>query len=68
VLVTEPAAGGEFSRGLLSAAYGGAVLTGGLAAIPVGRLADRHGVRVLIGAGALVGAAGLVAFSAATAD
>jgi MFS family permease len=68
VLVTEPAAGGEFSRGLLSAAYGGAVLTGGLAAIPVGRLADRHGVRVLIAAGALVGAAGLVAFSAATAD
>jgi MFS family permease len=68
VLVTEPAAGGEFSRGLLSAAYGGAVLTGGLAAIPVGRLADRHGVRLLIAVGALVGAAGLVGFSAATAD
>src|SRR4051794_3059385 len=53
VLVTEPAAGGEFSRGLLSAAYGGAVLTGGLAAIPVGRLADRYGVRVLIAVGAI---------------
>ena len=57
VLITDPAAGGEFSRGLLSAAYGGAVLTGGLAAIPIGRLADEHGVRRLIAAGALLGAA-----------
>lgn len=67
MLVTRPAAGGEFSRGLLSAAYGGAVVTGGLAAIPVGRLADRHGVRALIAGGALLGAAGLLAFAAATA-
>jgi len=67
VLVTQPAAGGEFSRGLLSAAYGGAVLTGGLAAIPVGRLADRHGVRALIAGGALLGAAGMLGFAAATA-
>jgi MFS family permease len=65
VLITEPAAGGEFPRGLLSAAYGGAVLTGGLAAIPAGRLADRHGVRWLIAGGALAGAAGLLAFAAA---
>ena len=66
VLISDPAAGGEFSRGLLSAAYGGAVLTGGLAAIPIGRLADGHGVRGVITAGALVGAGGLLAFATAT--
>ena len=43
VLITEPAAGGEFSRALLSSAYGGAVLTGGLAAIPGGRAAAGGG-------------------------
>jgi MFS family permease len=66
VLITDPAAGGEFSCGLLSAAYGGAVLTGGLAAIPIGRLADEHGVRRLIAAGALLGGCGLLAFASAT--
>jgi MFS family permease len=66
VLITEPAAGGEFSRGLLSVAYGGAILTGGLAAIPVGRLADRHGVRGIMAAGALLAAAGLLLFAGAT--
>jgi MFS family permease len=65
VLITEPAAGGEFSRSVLSAAYGGAVLTGGLAAVPVGRIGDRAGVRWVMGGGALLGAAGLLAFSAA---
>ena len=68
VLITEPAAGGEFSRGVLSAAYGGSVLTSGLAAIPVGRAADRFGVRWLIAGGAVAGAAGLLAFSAAETD
>jgi MFS family permease len=65
VLITEPAAGGDFSRGLLSAAYGGSVLTGGAAAILVGRAADRFGVRWLMAGGALLGAAGLLAFAAA---
>ncbi|MEA2275926.1 MAG: hypothetical protein QOC78_886 [Solirubrobacteraceae bacterium] len=65
VLITEPAAGGEFSRSLLSAAYGGAVLTAGLFAIPVGRIGDRAGVRGVMVGGALLGAAGLLAFSAA---
>jgi MFS family permease len=67
VLITAPAAGGEFSRGLLSAAYGGSVLTGGLGAVLVGRLADRVGVRWLMAGGSLAGAAGLLAFAWATA-
>jgi MFS family permease len=65
VLISEPAAGGEFSRSLLSAAYGGAVLTGGVAAIPVGRLADRRGVRELMALGGLLGAVGLLLFATA---
>jgi len=67
VLITRPAAGSEFSRGLLSAAYGGSVLTSGLAAVPVGRAADRFGVRWLVAGGALAGAGGLLAFGAAQA-
>jgi MFS family permease len=66
VLISDSAAGGDFSRGVLSGAYGGAVLTGGVAAIPVGRLADRHGVRWLIAGGGVLGAAGLLGFAAAT--
>jgi predicted MFS family arabinose efflux permease len=66
VLVTETAAGGHFSVAILSAAYGGAVLTAGAAAIAVGRLADRSGVRVIIGVGSLLGALGLVAFASAS--
>jgi predicted MFS family arabinose efflux permease len=65
VLITEPAAGGEFSRALLSSAYGGAVLTGGIAAIPVGRLADAHGARWLMAGGAALAAIGLLLFAAA---
>lgn len=65
VLITGTAAGGDFSRGVLSAAYGGAVLSGGLAGVVVGRAADRHGVRWLTTGGALLGAAGLLLFAAA---
>jgi hypothetical protein len=61
LLITKPAAGGEFSRARLSAAYGGAVITGGIAAVPVGRIADHRGVRGVMAAGA----AGLLAFAAA---
>jgi MFS family permease len=68
VLITKPVAGGEFSRAVLSLAYGGAVITGGAAAIPVGRTADRRGVRGLMTAGAVLLALGLLAFSAAQAD
>jgi MFS family permease len=66
VLITERAAGADFSRGLLSLAYGGAVVTAGLAAVPVGRVGDRAGVRAVMTAGSLIGAAGLVAFAAGT--
>jgi MFS family permease len=68
VLITEPAAGSEFSRGLLSAAYGGAVVTGGIAAVPVGRIADRHGVRGVMAAGAVIGAIGLLWFASASGE
>jgi len=67
VLISEPAAGGEFSRSLLSAAYGGAVLTGGAAAVPVGRVADRRGVRGLMALGGVLGAVGLLLFATAQA-
>jgi hypothetical protein len=68
VLVTDQAAGSAFSVTVLSAAYGGAVLSAGAAAIAVGRIADRFGVRAIIGAGALLGALGLVAFASASAS
>jgi MFS family permease len=67
VLITEPAAGGEFSRTLLSLAYGGAVISGGAVAIPVGRIADRRGVRALMACGCVLVAGGLVLFSLAQA-
>lgn len=68
VLITKPAAGGEFSSALLSAAYGGAVITGGIAAIPVGRIADRRGVRGVMASGGVIGAVGLLGFAAADED
>jgi len=63
VYATDQAAGAEFSKTTLSLAYGGAVFVGGLLALPVGHFADKHGVRIVIGAGALLGGMGLVGFS-----
>ena len=63
VYATDQAAGAEFSKTTLSIAYGGAVFVGGLLALPVGHFADKHGVRIVIGAGALLGGLGLVGFS-----
>lgn len=65
VLITDEAAGSEFSTSLLSTAYGGFVLIGGLLAFAVGRYADRHGVRTVFGVGAVLGAAGLGLLSVA---
>ncbi len=63
VYATDQAAGAEFSKTVLSVAYGGSVFVGGLLAFPVGRFADKHGVRIIVGAGAVLGCLGLVAFS-----
>ena len=63
IYVTDQAAGGDFSKTVLSLAYGGSVFVGGLLALPVGRYADRHGVRGIVGAGALLGSVGLFVFS-----
>ena len=59
VLITDEAAGGRFSTTALSTAYAGFVLTGGLFAFAVGRVADRRGVRPLILVGSVLGALGL---------
>jgi MFS family permease len=66
VFLTDGAAGGDFSTGLLSVAYGGGLVAGGTLAYPIGRRADRKGVRAIFGLGAVLGAAGLTLFSFAT--
>ena len=63
VYATDEAAGADFSKTVLSLAYGGSVFVGGLLALPVGRYADKHGVRSIVGVGAMLGALGLAAFS-----
>ncbi|MGB5564869.1 MAG: MFS transporter [Acidimicrobiia bacterium] len=65
VYATDEAAGADFSKTALSLAYGGSVFAGGLLAIPVGRFADNHGVRVIVGLGSVLGFLGLAAFSLA---
>lgn len=59
VLVTEDAAGGDFSTTTLSAAYGSFVFVSGALAALVGHLADRIGIRPLVAAGMAVGAGGM---------
>jgi MFS family permease len=66
VFLTDGAAGGEFSTGLLSVAYGGGLVSGGLLAYPVGKRADRYGVRGIVAAGAVLGSVGLLLFSLAS--
>ena len=66
VFLTDGAAGGEFTTGLLSVAYGGGLVSGGILAYPVGRRADRRGVREVVGLGSALGAGGLILFSFAT--
>lgn len=65
VYLTDEAAGSEFSTSVLSLAYSGAVLVSGLLAMPVGRFADRRGVRQIIGWGSFLGFLGLAGFSLA---
>jgi MFS family permease len=65
VLVTDEAAGSEFSTSLLSTAYGGTVLVGGGLAFVVGRVVDARGVRLIMGLGSLLGGLGLVSLGLA---
>ena len=65
VLITEQGAGGQFSIGLLSAAFGGAAVIGGLLAPRVGRHADDHSVRGIAVAGAVLGGIGMFVFASA---
>lgn len=66
VLLTEEAAGGEFSIGLLSAGFGGAGVVAGLLAPRVGRWSDHHSVRGLMALGAVFGFAAMTLFSVTT--
>ncbi len=65
VFLTTDAAGAEFSTTVLSLGYGGAALVGGLVAFPIGKYADRHGVRSVFAVGSTFGCLGLGAFSIA---
>lgn len=65
VLLTERAAGGEFSISLLSAAFGGSAVIAGLLAPRIGRYADDHSVRGLTIAGGALGAAAMLLFAVA---
>lgn len=63
VLMTEQAAGAVFSTGVLSSAFSGSVLTGAAVAVPVGRRADRRGIRGVLGLGGALVGVGFVAFA-----
>jgi MFS family permease len=63
VLLSENAAGGIFSISLLSAAFGGSVVIAGLLAPSVGRWADHHSVRGLMGVGGALAFGAMLIFS-----
>lgn len=66
VLLGEDAAAREFSRTVLSASLGMGVVVSGALALLVGTLCDVMGPRRVFLAGAVLGSAGLAAFSQAT--
>jgi len=63
IFVTETAAGADFSKTVLSIAYGGSVVVGGLLAVPVGTWADRRGVRSILAVGGVLAGTGMWLFS-----
>jgi MFS family permease len=65
IFVTDAAAGSEFSKTVLSLGYGGSVVAGGLLAIPIGRRADRAGVRGITALGGVLGGCGMAIFALA---
>lgn len=66
VLLTEEAAGADFSISVLSAGFGGAAIVAGFLAPVVGRVADHHSVRGLMLAGSILGGLAMFAFAAST--
>lgn len=65
IFVTDEAAGADFSKTVLSIAYGGSVVSGGLLAIPLGMRADRRGIRAIVTAGGLLAGGGMWLFASA---
>lgn len=65
VLITDQAAGDEFSTTALSAAYSGALLVAGAVAYPIGRWTDHYGVRWILRAGAILGSGGMFLYGRA---
>lgn len=63
VLITSNAAGADYSLALLSTAFSGSVLTGAAIAIPVGRHADKHGIRGLTALGGVLVMLGFLGFA-----
>lgn len=59
VLVTDQAAGGDLGRSAVATGFGLAVLVSGIASLGVGTLTDLFGSRIVLGAGAVAGAASL---------
>ena len=66
IFVTDAAAGSDFSKTVLSVGYGGSVVAGGLLAIPIGRHADRAGVRGITALGGVLGGCGMAVFALAS--
>ncbi len=65
VMMTDKAAGGDFSKAVLSAAYGLAVVVGGSLAFSVGRRVDHHGLAAVIGLGSVLGGVGFIVLATA---
>jgi predicted MFS family arabinose efflux permease len=65
VLLTEDAAGGDFSITLLSAGFGGSAVIAGMLAPRIGAHADDHSIGGLTLLGGALGAAGMYVFASA---
>src|SRR5579884_1427183 len=63
VLLTPIATAEGWSRGALSGAYALGILLAGVLGVPIGRLVDRYGGRVLMSVGSALGAGVLVTLS-----
>lgn len=63
VLVTDQAAGGDFGKGTIAAAFGVGLLVSGVCSVGVGTVSDLIGSRPVLALGSVVGAAGLALLS-----